>query len=184
MRESTDAVERIGVEISASYVSKAVVVLACADGESTIVAIADALRSINSAPVIGVRTKSDLSPPTGAELVAFRDVVDAVSVVPVSAESGDGLADLVAAIGAVVASVAGERDVDAPVLTQERHRYAVARALDEIRLFREVWQERLVPAPVAAVHLRAAVTSLEDLIGGVDVDQILDEVFRRFCVGK
>jgi tRNA modification GTPase len=44
--------------------------------------------------------------------------------------------------------------------------------------------ERRIPAPVAAVHLREAVMTLEDLIGAVDVDDVLDEVFRRFCVGK
>jgi tRNA U34 5-carboxymethylaminomethyl modifying GTPase MnmE/TrmE len=37
---------------------------------------------------------------------------------------------------------------------------------------------------VAAVHLRTAVMILEDLIGAVDVEDVLDEVFRRFCVGK
>jgi tRNA modification GTPase len=73
---------------------------------------------------------------------------------------------------------------DAPVLTQERHRFAVARALEETSAFRERWMARDVPAPVAAVHLREAVRSLEDLVGAVDVEDILDEVFRRFCVGK
>jgi tRNA modification GTPase len=43
---------------------------------------------------------------------------------------------------------------------------------------------REIPAPVAAVHLREAVTTLEDLVGAVDVEDVLDEVFRRFCVGK
>jgi tRNA modification GTPase len=41
-----------------------------------------------------------------------------------------------------------------------------------------------VPAVVAAVHLRAATASLEELVGRVDVESILDEVFSRFCVGK
>jgi tRNA modification GTPase len=69
-------------------------------------------------------------------------------------------------------------------LTQERHRYAVTRALDEVRSFRDRWASRELPTPVAAVHLREAVATLEDLIGSVDVEDVLDEVFRRFCVGK
>ena len=40
------------------------------------------------------------------------------------------------------------------------------------------------PAVVTAVHLRDAVHALEELVGRVDVEDILDEVFRRFCVGK
>jgi tRNA modification GTPase len=37
---------------------------------------------------------------------------------------------------------------------------------------------------VAAVHLHDAVAALEGLVGAVDVEHVLDEVFRRFCVGK
>jgi tRNA modification GTPase len=44
--------------------------------------------------------------------------------------------------------------------------------------------EEIVPISIAAVHLRAALAALEDLVGAVDVEQILDEVFSRFCVGK
>jgi tRNA U34 5-carboxymethylaminomethyl modifying GTPase MnmE/TrmE len=56
--------------------------------------------------------------------------------------------------------------------------------LDEVRAFRDAWSSASVPAPVAAVHLRTAVMILEELIGSVDIDDVLDEVFRRFCVGK
>jgi tRNA U34 5-carboxymethylaminomethyl modifying GTPase MnmE/TrmE len=37
---------------------------------------------------------------------------------------------------------------------------------------------------VAAVHLRAAVTALESVIGAVDVEDVLARVFGEFCVGK
>jgi Predicted GTPase len=83
-----------------------------------------------------------------------------------------------------VSEGAGPQDVDAPLLTQARHRYAITHALDEVGAFRALWVEGEIPAPVAAVHLREAVTILEDLIGSVDVEDVLDEVFRRFCVGK
>jgi tRNA modification GTPase len=60
----------------------------------------------------------------------------------------------------------------------------VTRALEEVRAFQHAWQSDALPAPVAAVHLREAITALEDLIGAIDVEDVLDEVFRRFCVGK
>ncbi len=41
-----------------------------------------------------------------------------------------------------------------------------------------------LPAPVAAVHLRAAADALEELIGVVERNDVLDEVFRSFCIGK
>jgi tRNA modification GTPase len=107
-----------------------------------------------------------------------------VATVAVSAETGNGLDALVDATVRAVSHDVTDYSVDMPLLTQERHRFAVGRALDEARAFRDRWKAGDVPAPVAAVHLREAVTVLEDLIGAVDVEDVLDEVFRRFCVGK
>ena len=41
-----------------------------------------------------------------------------------------------------------------------------------------------VPPDVAATHLRPAETALEELLGIVSVDDVLDVVFREFCIGK
>jgi len=102
----------------------------------------------------------------------------------VSAETGLGLEVLLSEAARLATGDAAELRADAPILTRERHRYAVGRALDEVRAFRAAWREGRLPPTVAAVHLREAVTTLEDLIGAVDVEDVLDEVFRRFCVGK
>jgi tRNA modification GTPase len=184
MRDATDPVERLGVEVSESYVARAVVVLACADSDASAAAIGEALRGRTTATIIAVRTKSDVDAPSATDLVSICSKVGAAAVVAVSAESGEGLDDLIAMVERTVAVDDTVSEADAPLLTQERHRYAVGRALDEVRAFRDAWKIGSLPAPVAAVHLREAVTSLEDLIGAVDVEQVLDEVFRRFCVGK
>jgi tRNA modification GTPase len=102
----------------------------------------------------------------------------------VSAETGEGLADLLDAITRVVTEQAGERDEDAPILTHTRQRFAVACALGELESFRQAWCSGAVPATVAAVHVREAGSVLEELIGAVEIEDVLDEVFRRFCVGK
>jgi tRNA modification GTPase len=181
LRVAQDPVERIGVEISEAYASRAAVVLACWDDESTLSAIEAALNSMRTGPVIAVRTKADVEQnAVGAEAIRGRFAAS----VAVSAETGAGLTALLETITAIVAGEAGPIEVDAPMLTHERHRFAVRRALDEVRLFQDAWSAKSVPAPVAAVHLREAVTTLEDLIGSIDVEDVLDEVFRRFCVGK
>lgn len=183
LRDTTDVVERLGVEVSESYLARAAVVLACADDEDTAGIVANALRSTGAA-VIAVRTKSDARPTCDSELVSIRSKIGARTVVAVSAETGDGLDALVTAIEHAVAADALPTSADAPLLTRERHRRAVSYALDEVSAFRTSWKTNELPAPVAAVHLREAVTALEDLIGAVDVEDVLDEVFRRFCVGK
>ena len=57
-------------------------------------------------------------------------------------------------------------------------------ALAELTEFLTVWEQGAVPAPVAAVHLYAARESLTELIGIIDTEDVLDRVFRDFCIGK
>jgi len=70
-----------------------------------------------------------------------------------------------------------------PMLTRERHRVALERArtaLTEARPHLDQGGE----AVLAAHHVRMAVVGLDELIGAVDTEDILDRIFRRFCVGK
>lgn len=184
LRDAVDPVERIGVEISGSYVERASVVLACADSDETLTSLLATLQGRVTAPIVVVRTKADVDAPSAEELAASARRANAATALAVSAESGAGLQALLDAIVALVLASSGTVDVDAPMLTHERHTFAVTRALDEVRAFRERWTSGDVPAPVAAVHLREAVNTLEDLVGSIDVEDVLDEVFRRFCVGK
>ncbi|HVX38094.1 MAG TPA: tRNA uridine-5-carboxymethylaminomethyl(34) synthesis GTPase MnmE [Gemmatimonadaceae bacterium] len=180
IRDAIDPVERLGVEVSASYAARAAVVLACGDSHASLDEIASALADTTSAPLVLVRTKADLNTESG-DLVPDRSKFAAA--VSVSAETGAGLDALITTVTRLVAGAAAV-EMDAPLLTHERHRYAIGRALDEVLAFRELWSSGELPATVAAVHLRAAVGALEDLIGAVDVEDVLDEVFSRFCVGK
>ena len=76
------------------------------------------------------------------------------------------------------------RGADTPVVTRARHRSILEAARDELSAFQQGWESDELPATVAAVHLRSAVHSLEELIGSVDVEDVLDRVFSSFCVGK
>src|SRR2546430_14966810 len=70
-----------------------------------------------------------------------------------------------------------------PVVTRARHRVALERALEELEAF---WAAREggVDAAAAATHLRAAVGTLDDLIGVVTADDVLDRGFASFCGGE
>ena len=69
-------------------------------------------------------------------------------------------------------------------MTRERHRRALEAARDELAQFVDAFAADALPAPVAAVHLRAAAHALEEIIGAVDVEDVLGRVFATFCVGK
>ncbi len=176
LRDTVDVIERLGIEVSERYLASATVVLACAENVKALDETVTAIRVKATAPVIHVRTKADL--------VTDRDKSDSDGVVLVSAHTGDGLQTLLDTINGVIASVHGEIAPDVPMLTRARHRQALERALAEIRQFQEVWGGRRLPAPVASVHLRTAVYLLEELIGAVDVEDVLERVFSSFCVGK
>lgn len=178
LREPTELVERLGIEISREYLERADVVLACGDSKSTLRHASSAVRSIGGAPIVEVRTKSDLM--SSAE----RAQQQSSGGLAVSAESGEGLNALAREIGCALESAKGTLSLDAPLITRERHRFGLDRARGELQQFRDAWATRAMPAVVAAVHLREATRELEELIGAVDVDDVLDRVFSSFCVGK
>lgn len=172
LRESDDVVERLGVEVSRRYLAAADVIVFCAEAGRPLRKEERDFLDAASAPTVLVRTKSDLH--RGDE---------AGDGIPVSAADGDGLQDVRRALAAQAFSRMVEgRELD-PAVTRARHRAALERARDEVREFRSA-REAGVEAPMAATHLRAAVTALESVIGVVSAEDVLDRVFASFCVGK
>jgi tRNA modification GTPase len=191
LRSTNDLVERLGIEVSESYVRRAAVVLCCGeDADALRSAVAAARKAIGAADdtdgprVVLVQTKIDLPRPAHVNLAALGGELSVALVTQVSAETGTGIQHLLKSVGDVLAENVGPPELDAPVLTQTRHQHGVKHALAELAAFREAWLEQSLPATIAAVHLHAAAEALRDLIGGVNTEQVLDELFRRFCVGK
>jgi tRNA modification GTPase len=106
-----------------------------------------------------------------------------IPTVTVSAATGDGMPELRRALlSRAFGGILGEPG-EAPLVTRERHARALRTARDELALFLAAMDDA-VPMEFAATHLRAAVGALEDLVGVVSVDDVLDRVFGTFCVGK
>ena len=174
LRDTDDALERLGIEVSTRYLGQAQVVLACGASAADIEATTSVIASRTGGLVIPVHTKADLG--------AAEPNGDALHV---SAETGQGLRDVLAAIDQAAAAGLGSLPAgDDVVVTRERHRAGLAAAHDELTEFLLAWESGALPAPVAAVHLYAAREALSDLIGIVDTEDVLDRVFRDFCIGK
>jgi tRNA modification GTPase len=177
LRETNDRIERLGIEVSERYLADAHVVLACAETPSGLKETVSLIERTSNAPILRVRTKADLV--SSSEESNGRHLVIAVS-----AETGAGLQNLLAALDELLNREHGEIPPDLPILTRARHRHALTVACAEIKQFHRAWQEDRLPATIAAVHLRTAVSTLEELIGTVEVEDIFDRVFSSFCVGK
>jgi tRNA modification GTPase len=180
LRETTDTVEGIGIEVARRYLAGADLVLFCVEAGRAMDADERAfMAGIPSDRLVLVRTKTDARNGTGENAAD----ADAPVTIPVSAATGDGIAELRRALLAkAFGGILGEPG-EAPLVTRERHARALRAARDEVAAFLEA-MGAAVPMEFAATHLRDAVAALEDLVGAVSVDDVLDRVFGSFCVGK
>ncbi|MFI5232302.1 MAG: tRNA uridine-5-carboxymethylaminomethyl(34) synthesis GTPase MnmE [Gemmatimonadales bacterium] len=178
LRDGADPVERLGIEVSAQWLARADVVVACAETGASLAEAMAAVARLSAAPIVGALTKCDL--------VSHGDNIPGTEpgVVAVSAARGTGLTALLASVTNAALAAAPLPGAETPVITRARHRTALDRARGELVAFREAWSAGALPAPVAAVHVRAAAAALDGLIGTVDVDDVLARVFSSFCVGK
>ncbi|HQR18263.1 MAG TPA: tRNA uridine-5-carboxymethylaminomethyl(34) synthesis GTPase MnmE [Gemmatimonadales bacterium] len=176
LRESSDEAERLGVGFSRRYVEAADVVVLC-EGDAGEAGKRGGVPEGWSlaGTMIPVRTKADLAPSPPRRFPA--------SPLATSAVTGEGLDTLKeAVVRAAFAGQASLADLE-PVLTRERHRIALTRAQGALAAALPQVLERGDPV-LAAHHLRDAARALEELIGAVDIEEVLDRVFRSFCVGK
>ncbi|HEY0214532.1 MAG TPA: tRNA uridine-5-carboxymethylaminomethyl(34) synthesis GTPase MnmE [Paenirhodobacter sp.] len=98
----------------------------------------------------------------------------------VSGKTGQGLDQLIAKI----TSQLSERASGAGIMTRERHRLAMLRAFGALDSVENEVLRGSDRAELAAEGLRQAARSLEALVGRVDVEHLLDEIFASFCIGK
>jgi tRNA modification GTPase len=98
----------------------------------------------------------------------------------VSGKTGQGLSELVAMIGQRLQV----RSAGAGLVIRERHRLALGRAIGAMESARHEVEKGAERAELAAADLRVAIRALEALVGRVDVENLLDEIFASFCIGK
>jgi len=184
LRETSDRVEAIGIEVARRYLRAAHLVLFCAEHDRPLEEDEGAfLAELDPARTILLRTKADGSGNEGRRTGNVGPASPLFPEVEVSALEGYGLAALrEAMLGRAFGEILGEPG-EAPLVTRERHARALRRAGEELGLFREATGAG-VPMEFAATHLRAAAGALEDLIGAVTPDDVLGQVFGQFCVGK
>jgi tRNA modification GTPase len=182
LRETDDRVESLGVEVARRHLARADVVLLCVEsGGGPGDAERAFLEGVCGVPVVLVYTKRDLDP--RMDPVADAAVSGVAATVRTSVVSGDGLDTLRSLLPRLVYSGLVESTPDAPVLTRRRHARALAAAREAVDAFRSALGAG-VPPEMAGTHLRSAETALEELLGVISVEDVLDAVFGEFCIGK
>ncbi len=97
-----------------------------------------------------------------------------------SALTGVGLGDLVEKITKVIE----QRASFAGIAIRERHRAALRRAIAALGIVRDQLETSPEQTEIVAEELRVAIRALDSLVGQVDVEHLLDEIFSSFCIGK
>lgn len=197
LRSSVDAVERLGIERSREALREADLVLAVFDmskrGRDE--EGGEVLVELDPQRCILVANKRDLTEggPEGeagweeharsvlTELLSIGSL-DAWRVCAVSARSGEGIGDLRELIERTVVG-AGGVDLDEPLLATERQRRLAEQAGVAVEAAVTGLREG-VPEELVAEDVRDAVRALGSITGQDLVPDLIDEIFRRFCIGK
>lgn len=181
LRNTEERVERIGVEVARRYLSGADVILFCIEGGRALSEEEGGfLKEVEGTPVLLVRTKKDLGEEGAENLPGPAEGKAAISL---SVKTGEGLDSLKEALPEFVFQGLVGLPGEVPVLTRRRHTEGIGKAKTELEAFC-VALEGGLPAEVAATHLRPAETALEELLGVIPRETILDRLFREFCIGK
>ena len=192
LRDASGRIETLGIEVARRYMSRADVVLYCVPSdEGPSAADRVFLSELGATPVVIIETKADSRPSGGSAEAWSRDAAwsalhdhrPVAGHARTSVESGEGLDELRAVLPRLVYAAVVAAAGTSPVVTRRRQALGLGKARDEIDEFRS-GLERGLPAEIAGTHLRSAETALEELLGVVSVEDVLDVVFREFCIGK
>jgi tRNA modification GTPase len=161
LRETSDPIERIGVARARARAQAADLILWLSE---TAEPPADLPAGV---PVWSLRSKADL------------DGGQTPGGLAVSATTGVGLDSLMDKLAGFAHAAAGE--AESGLITRDRHRRAFAAATTALD---HALKTIGGPVELLSEDLREAVRALEGLVGRIDVEEVLGEIFARFCIGK
>lgn len=180
IRDTEDPIENIGIERSRNAARNARLVLYVLDSEAGVTPqdAKDELDSIDRERLIIVANKMDAVDNFDSESWAklFRNA----EIIHCSALLGSGLDELRMAISKRLEAETANDDI---IVTNARHAAALAEASNSLRDFARSIREN-VPTDLAAQDLRQAIYSLSVITGSISTPEILQNIFKKFCIGK
>lgn len=176
LRESGDVIEQEGVRRARHWAESADLQLAVFDG-SDLPGLDASTRALLHTETIVAVNKSDLC------AVPVPSAIDGHRVWPLCVKSGAGLDELLVHLAQRV----GEQcrlSADAPAPTRARHRESLIRTVQALERFLARDNRQHMGAELEAEDLRLAARELGRITGRVNVEDLLDVIFRDFCIGK
>ena len=181
IRSTDDMVEKMGVAKARAYVEQAALVLALFDSSASLTPEdEEVLKLIQSKDVLLLLTKADL--PCRISLEALQQSFAAEDILMISTLTGKGMEELTAAI---VRKVYGGKAQSQDELFVSNAREA--EILRQASVCLDAVQETIacgMSADFIVIDLRSAWEKLGEITGETVGDDIVDQIFRQFCIGK
>lgn len=183
LRETSDKVERIGVELARKRLGESALIIAVFDGSTSPddddrELICEVKRC--GGRVVALINKSDLASASSAD-GGYRELCEGLPyVIEISAKTGSGRQRLEAALTEMFGAVNAD---DGDIFVNERQRFCLGRAQVSLRAALDGMDIGMTP-DVVTISVTEAAAALAELNGERVTDSIVDEVFSKFCVGK
>ena len=179
IRKTDDIVENIGVEKSFEQIEKADFILFVVDG-STELDIEDFKinEKLRGKKVLGIVNKNDL-----IQVAKLSELDSVDSFINISAKESIGISDMEEQIYDLIVKGTVEDSSKKLIITNIRHKTALEKTKDAVKNIFETINMGL-PMDLIAVDLKEALDSLSEVTGEISTEDLLDHVFKNFCVGK
>jgi tRNA modification GTPase len=178
IRESQDQIEQLGVELSRQHLEKADALVVVIDGSTKLIPEDWALlQTAGSKKVVIAVNKTDL--PLVVDLHSLPND-KTTRILTISAKTGVGIDSLKKSLRELILGCITEPPI---TVTNLRHRSELVRSTEGLTRAVETLILGL-PPELAAVDLNDAREALEEIIGVVSNDNILERIFSNFCIGK
>ncbi|XP_012526499.1 tRNA modification GTPase GTPBP3, mitochondrial isoform X2 [Monomorium pharaonis] len=112
-----------------------------------------------------------------------RRLSDAGAVL-ISCKTEDGFQDLLRSLTDCLSKICGNPSAESPTISQTRHRNHLAQCLRHLQMYFELCANEQYDVAIAAEEIHKAMRELGRITGHVSTNEILDIIFKNFCIGK
>jgi tRNA modification GTPase len=183
VRDSAELIENIGIQRALSHAGSADLLLTVFDSSQPLDADDRGVIALSlGRPCIALLNKSDLPPRLRPEDLAANGLTK--PILKFSTVTAEGLSELRSELEVALDSIAsGGANYSGVVISRERHKDALAKARDGLDAARASALDGM-PPEIIAVDIAAAADALGAITGDITSEDVLDVVFRDFCIGK
>lgn len=181
IRDAKDEVEKIGIKKSKEIANDADLVIAIFDSSRDLtkedIEILDITKNKKS---IILLNKADLNSVLTENDSIFKEITE--NVIKISALNGEGLEKLYSLISKMFSLEEINVDNDV-IITNLRHKNLISRAIENVKKAKDTVEQNM-PIDIIAIFVKDILEDLGNITGEIVTDDIINEIFAKFCLGK